>query len=412
MAVEQHVDAAVVGPHGDRAAGVRLAELDLLVAGQDQPATRRHQRFELHSPDVLFAGHDGRRWRTQLGGHLQRRVGVGLREAGRGGPERRRRGGHAQGLVWAQVVVAVHPGVDRGLGGGLVGEPAGVVEQLAAQRLMKTFDLAGGGRGARLGQPGGDAVLPADPLEEHLGRQRLGEPPGELLAVVGEHLRGHAVAGHRVGERLAHRTGGRLRHHRRDHHVPGVVIDARDQLAFPAAGQEHPTHDVELPQLHRRLPGPSLVLALVLLLLRSDQPVAHQRPVHRCPRRRRRGLSAAQLMHDPAGAPARMRMPQFADQRFTVGRQPSRRPVRSTRPVPQPVQPAGAVPLDPHVHRLPRRAVPTGHLRHRATGQHLQHRPVTQLNPPVHSGRRRSIISHEPLNERQACPDAVMSGIC
>jgi DNA invertase Pin-like site-specific DNA recombinase len=42
--------------------------------------------------------------------------------------------------------------------------------------------LAGGRRGPALGQPGGDPVLAADPLEEDLHRRRSGVAAGELLA--------------------------------------------------------------------------------------------------------------------------------------------------------------------------------------------------------------------------------------
>jgi hypothetical protein len=44
-----------------------------------------------------------------------------------------------------------------------------------------------------------DPVLPADPIEQDLG-VLVPEPPREDLAVVGEDLLGHAVAGERLGD--------------------------------------------------------------------------------------------------------------------------------------------------------------------------------------------------------------------
>jgi len=61
-----------------------------------------------------------------------------------------------------------------------------------------------------LGQPVSDAVVAADPVEQHL--PALAEPVGELLAVVGEHLTRHAEPAQRGGERQAHRPAGRPHH--------------------------------------------------------------------------------------------------------------------------------------------------------------------------------------------------------
>jgi hypothetical protein len=67
-------------------------------------------------------------------------------------------------------------------------EGASGIQELAAQRLVEAFDLAGRGRGAGFGQPRGDAVLPTYPFEQDLGRIRLGEPARELFPVVGQHF--------------------------------------------------------------------------------------------------------------------------------------------------------------------------------------------------------------------------------
>lgn len=103
------------------------------------------------------------------------------------------------------VGVGVHPGGDRRLDRGQVGERPGHVQQLAAQRAMPPLHLLGRGRRVRAGQLCGDAVLAADPLEQHLGRPRFREPAGELLAIVDQRLRRHPVRAHRRGERVGDR---------------------------------------------------------------------------------------------------------------------------------------------------------------------------------------------------------------
>ena len=99
-------------------------------------------------------------------------------------------------------VVVGHPGVELGLGSSEVGEhPAG--QELGAQGAVETLDLAGRGRRAGRGEPMGDAVLPADLVEQHLGL-RPAEPAGEHLAVVGEDLLGHPVAAQGLRRRTPH----------------------------------------------------------------------------------------------------------------------------------------------------------------------------------------------------------------
>ena len=58
-----------------------------------------------------------------------------------------------------------------------------LVQQLQLQGLVQALDLARGRGRAGPGQPLGDAVLAADPLEQHLGRAGLAEPAGEHHAV-------------------------------------------------------------------------------------------------------------------------------------------------------------------------------------------------------------------------------------
>jgi hypothetical protein len=134
-------------------------------------------------------------------------------------------------------VVVLSPRIDGGLG--LIDRAERRVhgEQLLLQRLVQTLDLPRSRRGSGLGQPLGDAVLAADPLEQHLGRARLAETPGELLAVVRQHFSGHPVDTHRFHERRADRPASGTIDDRGDHAVPGMVIDAGDDLALAAAGQ-------------------------------------------------------------------------------------------------------------------------------------------------------------------------------
>ena len=85
---------------------------------------------------------------------------------------------HASTAAWASSMLA----------NGLM-----VVQQLQLQGLVQALDLARGRGRAGPGQPLGDAVLPADPLEQHLRRAGLAETPGELLAIVRQHFSGHPV---------------------------------------------------------------------------------------------------------------------------------------------------------------------------------------------------------------------------
>ena len=197
-------------------------------------------------------------------------------------------------------------------------------------------------------------MLAAHPLEQHRGRARLGEPAGELPAVIGQHLGRNPVSLHRRSERLGDRPRGRDRQHRRADNVAGVVIDAGQHLAFAAVSQVDPADQVQLPQRHRRLPGPPPVLALMHLGLRRHHRVADQDPVHRRPRRRSRHAPLRHLERDPPGTPPRMRPPQLAYQRLGLRRQPRRRGPRPPRDLTQPVDPRRGVPGLPRIHRLPR----------------------------------------------------------
>ena len=75
-----------------------------------------------------------------------------------------------------------------------------------------------------------DAVLPTDPVEQDLDVP-TGEPPGEHLAVVGEDLLGDPVQARGVGEVGAHGPGRGPEHDAGAHHVPGVVVQAGEDLS-------------------------------------------------------------------------------------------------------------------------------------------------------------------------------------
>jgi hypothetical protein len=136
------------------------------------------------------------------------------------------------------------------------------VEELGAQRAMEPLDLARRGRRPRRGEDVADAVLSADPIEQHFTRAGT-EPAGEHLAVVGQDLRGNTVTTHRQCESFARRSGCRSRHDQRRHAEPRVVIDPGHDLGFAAVDEPDPAHDVHLPQLHRTSPFPTLVVSLL-----------------------------------------------------------------------------------------------------------------------------------------------------
>jgi hypothetical protein len=177
-------------------------------------------------------------------------------------------------------VVGGHPLVDRLLGGLLGLERRDVVQELLAQRPVEPLDLAGRGGRARLRPPGRNAVLAADALEEDLHRRGPGVPAGELLSVVGQHLRGHPITAHGQGEGLADRPATGHGHDLGDHDESRVIVDAGDHLAFASVSEHDATDEVELPQVHRCFTLPATVLELVVLRLGPHEAVAHQHPVH------------------------------------------------------------------------------------------------------------------------------------
>lgn len=187
---------------------------------------------------------------------------------------------------------------------------------------MEALDLAGGGRRVGLGQPLGDALLPADALKQHLTVGRV-EPAGEDLAVIGQQLLRNAVALQRRGEHAAHRASGGVGDQSGGHTEPGVVIDPGDHLGFLPAGQPDPAHDVHLPQLHGPIALPAPVVGAASSPLAGlDELVADQRAVDRRPRRDRLQVPAqlpGQLMPQPPRSPPGMLRAPLADARLRQG---------------------------------------------------------------------------------------------
>jgi hypothetical protein len=210
--------------------------------------------------------------------------------------------------VWPVGVVLVPERVDRRLRGLDAGPDLDLVEEFALQGLVEPLDLPGCGRGAGFGVAGDDAVLPADPFEHHLGRAGLGEPSGELFAVVGQHFVGDPEPLQRLTKRPADGAAGGLTHHSGDDAVPGMVIHPRHDLGFGAVGQSDAADDVKLPQLHRHFPlPPAVVLTATTARDGVDQAMPYQHPVDRGHRRNRPGTTVTpKLELDPPLPPAGM----------------------------------------------------------------------------------------------------------
>ena len=168
---------------------------------------------------------------------------------------------------------------------------------------MEPLDLARRRRRPRCGQQVLDAVLPADPVEEHLTGP-WPEPAGEHLPVIGEDRVGDTVAAHRQRQRVTGRPSRRPRDHERGDAEPRVVIDTGDDLRLDAVDEADPADDVHLPQLHRPGPFPTQVVGLLPLPgLRRDEPVTDQAAVDRRPPRQRRRRLHVRANDRSSGAP-------------------------------------------------------------------------------------------------------------
>ncbi len=157
------------------------------------------------------------------------------------------------------------------------------------------------------------AVLPADPVEEHLPFARS-EAGGEHLAVVGEDLVGDAVAAHGQRQSFTDRAGRGPRHKERGDAEAGVVVESGDHLELGPALQLHPAHDVHLPEFHGAGAFPAaIVLPLASSLLRVHQAMTDQEAIDGGAPGKRDHTLAIELMAQRSRAPAGMGFPKLED---------------------------------------------------------------------------------------------------
>ena len=162
---------------------------------------------------------------------------------------------------------------------------------------------------------------------------------------------------------------------------PRMVVHTGDHLRLATVGEPDPADNVHLPQFHRDLALPALVV-LPAATPRGghDQAVADKHPMHRDPGRDRAGTAVtAQLELDPSGTPPRMRPTHFTDRGFHLRRGLARGGMRPAGPVGQTVQALFGIPADPPVNRLTGDAEPFGDLGHRHAGLGFQHGPIPLL---------------------------------
>ncbi len=162
---------------------------------------------------------------------------------------------------------------------------------------------------------------------------------------------------------------------------PRVVIDSRQHLGPSAVGEQEPTDDVHLPQLHRRAAFPPFPLAITRPpRARVDQVQPDQRPIG--PRLRHREPSPlGQLKTQPPRTPRRMRQPQLHQRDLNRRRHLMRTRTRTMRTVPKTSQPAGLVLGQPRMHGLTRHPEPGRHARHcLAVGDHRPHGLIPLLS--------------------------------
>ncbi len=198
---------------------------------------------------------------------------------------------------------------------------------------------------------------------------------------------------------------GRNRHHGGDPREPEWSSIPVSSLHSRPSANPAPTHQVRLPQLHRRFPAATAGTCGHAAAPAPRPSCYGQEPMHRGPAGRQATVTA-QLERSPSRARPWVLPTHVADRGLHLGRQPG----RARRRTPGPVRQSGkALPLEPappDVPRLPRRAVANRDLTHRTAAQHLTHRPVPVLrhcllthNPPVEDTPQRTV--KETINRRQ-----------
>src|SRR6201985_3343835 len=216
----------------------------------------------------------------------------------------------------ASGVVVVHPLIKSLLGNLQTGESCPVTEEFGPHTAMKPLNLARGGRRSGLSQQMLDPVFAADPIKEHLD-DRVVEPAGEHLAVIGQDLFGGPISDQRATQPVAHRTSALAGHQSRTDTHPRVIINSRQCFSASAISKRESAHDVHLPQLHRRPAFPPFPLARTPIPQRRvDHRGPHQRP-NRPPIPRAPALSRVWPARTPAAA---------APNTAATGATPTRRP--------------------------------------------------------------------------------------
>ncbi|MFO7707846.1 MAG: hypothetical protein R6V84_06710 [Desulfobacterales bacterium] len=141
------------------------------------------------------------------------------------------------------------------------------LQELPQQRFPEPLDLA---QGHRMVGPRADVL---DPLFlELLLKPGLPPPVGVLPAVVGQHLLGDPVVGHRPPVGLEHVLGGLAAVQPQRGDVAAVVVDETDQVGVVTP--EPYGQDIALPELVR--PGPFKKPRLGRVLLGLDRGLLHQ----------------------------------------------------------------------------------------------------------------------------------------
>jgi hypothetical protein len=167
-----------------------------------------------------------------------------LPELLRDGKEAIRRAEPLQGLVGPAVVVVLHP-EPHPLASRVEAVELGALQELLPDRLPEALDLAQG-HGVM-----GPALQVVHAILAELGLEAGRAPPaGELPALVGEHLPGHAVLRHRPAVDLQHVLRRLAAEDVQPHHVAGVIVEEADEVGVLAAQPEG--EDVGLPELIRR----------------------------------------------------------------------------------------------------------------------------------------------------------------
>ena len=138
-----------------------------------------------------------------------------------------------------------------------------------------------------------------------------------------------------------------------DDAVTGVVIDPGHDLGLGPISEEHTTNDVELPQRHRRIAFPTLVvLATTTAFAGLDQAVTDQDPIHRRRRRHRRHPCPAELVRKATRTPTGMLPAHLAHRRLDLHGRLVRTPIRTMGSVDQPAQALFSIAGQPPVHGL------------------------------------------------------------